>query len=282
MGNRAATVFVDYQQRASEFSVGDLAFPLHAGVDESQAGTVTAVFPAIGQVDIEFAHGSGRFPVEDVQRVTDIAAKPPLPSHTTTPGGPQRTASQVADRVAHAFVKRALYWARKDRHYRGSKAECTSGKYICPRCKVDEDGNPVYLRPTNYKRSGGKSHRLLGCPRCLFLIKRQDIIGDPSYEPDEPEQAGWGGTMDQGFALVQGTKTAADHYEMVVKFSGLDGAKSMADMLAYIGKIGGFGHSFSIEVDPEDSELHKMFGFDGDGSDRILSVELDGKKVEAP
>ncbi len=36
-------------------------------------------------------------------------------------------------------------------------------------------------------------------------------------------------------------------------------------LLTYIGKNGNPGHSFGIEVDPDDSEYRKSFGFDGDG-----------------
>lgn len=185
---RQATVYVDYQQRASEFSVGDLAYPLAGGAtDEAQAGRVVAVYPGIGQVDIEFPWGSGRYPVEDVQRVTSIVAIPPSPLNTTVPGGVgtvpvsggpmDRRAS--LDRVAHAFVKQSLYWASADRHYQATKAELEAGDYTCPKCK---EGT---LRHAVYKRTEGKSERLLGCPNCLFLIKRCDIIGDPDYEDGE-------------------------------------------------------------------------------------------------
>ena len=184
---RQSTVYVDYQQRASEFSVGDLAYPLAGGsTDESQAGRVVAVYPAIGQVDIEFAWGSGRYAVEDVQRVTKIVSIPPDPEHTSVPGGigtvslpggPQgRSAFQKLDRLAHAYVKSALYWASKDRHYQATRAELDGGSYTCPKCKQDA------LKAAIYKRSEGKSERLLGCPSCLFLIKRCHIIGDSDYE----------------------------------------------------------------------------------------------------
>lgn len=187
---RQATVYVDYQQRASEFSVGDLAYPLGGGAtDESQAGRVVAVWPGIGQVDIEFPWGSGRYPVEDVQRVTGIVAIPPNAEHTTVPGGVgtigvaggphTKRASVALDNVVHAFIKRALYWASTDRHYQATKAELEAGGYTCPKCK---EGT---LRHAVYKRSEGKSERLLGCPSCLFLIKRCDIIGDPDYEDGE-------------------------------------------------------------------------------------------------
>lgn len=185
---RHATIYVDYQQRAREFSVGDLAYPLAGGsTDESQAGRVVAVWPAIGQVDIEFAWGSGRYGVEDLQRVTSIVAIPPNPEHTTVPGGAgtvpvsgsPRTAAASIDRVAHAWIKKALYWASSDRHYQATRAELDSGSYTCPKCKEGA------LKHAIYKRSEGKSERLLGCPSCLFLIKRCDIIGDADYEDGE-------------------------------------------------------------------------------------------------
>lgn len=180
--HRRATVYVDYQQRAAEFSVGDLAYPLAGGTDESQAGRVVAVWPAIGQVDLEFPWGSGRYGVEDLQRVTNTVAIPPKVEDSSVPGGAgtvsvsggPRKAS--LDRLTHAWVKQALYWASTDRHYQATKAELEAMSYTCPKCKKGT------LRNTIYKRSEGRSERLLGCPSCLFLIKRCDIIGDPDYD----------------------------------------------------------------------------------------------------
>lgn len=44
-------------------------------------------------------------------------------------------------------------------------------------------------------------------------------------------------------------------------------------LLAYIGKTAAIGHSFSVVVDPGDSEYEKKFGFDGDGAFRIESIK---------
>lgn len=251
MISRVATTYVDYQQRAAEFSVGDLAYPLASdgSTDESQAGRVVAVYPAIGQVDLEFPWGSGRYPVEEVQRVTDVAAKPPSVEHSTVPGGagsvrvpggPQgRTPKEACDRVSLAFVKQALYWASKDRHYRATKGECDSGRYACPKCKRNADLEETpYLRPANYKRVDGRSHRLLGCPHCLFLIKREHIIGDPAYDEhvhsdDEAGEAGealadWGGSMEQGFESVRKVYARGSlhqrHFEQAGQLSKVDPA----------------------------------------------------------
>jgi hypothetical protein len=48
-------------------------------------------------------------------------------------------------------------------------------------------------------------------------------------------------------------------------------------MFDYIKKIGNQGHSFSIEVDPDDKEYSKLFGWDGDGSAYIDSIDV--KKI---
>jgi hypothetical protein len=148
------------------------------------AGRVSAVFPAIGMVDVEFPHGSKRYGVEDLQRL-DTDGVPITPSTSTVPagpgtvsvpGGPARSAS--VERVARAFVKQSLYWAARDRQYRATKPEVVSGHYHCPKCKVQ--GIESVLKPAAYKRRDGQSEKLLGCGECLFLIKKSDILNDPT------------------------------------------------------------------------------------------------------
>jgi hypothetical protein len=138
-------------------------------------------------------------PVEDLQRVreTHQHTEPPAVGHDNTPGGktvrvpggpvsPEEgeTLKDLSDamedegrskRVASAFVKKALYWAAADRQYQASTEECESGIFICPKCK------DAVLKKAIYKRQGGTSEHLLGCPVCLFLIKRSDIIGHPEF-----------------------------------------------------------------------------------------------------
>ena len=84
MSERSATVYIDYQQRASEFSVGDAVAPF--GADSMVSGRVVSVFPAIGMVDVEFAYGNKRYPVEDLQRIRQDS---PVnePHHDSVPGG---------------------------------------------------------------------------------------------------------------------------------------------------------------------------------------------------
>ena len=145
----------DYQSKADGFTVGQVVSVTGHGVDAG--GTVVSVFPSIGMVDVEYPSGTVRHPVEDLQRYDN--------------GGMVETQA-----VKVASAKRvALYWAARDRQYRATKGELDSGGYTCPKCKIGT------LRKTCYKRTEGKSEKLLGCPECLFLVKASAIIGDPSY-----------------------------------------------------------------------------------------------------
>jgi len=166
--------FVDYQQRAAEFAVGD---PVSLVDTEGLIGRVMAVFPGIGMVDVEWPHGSQRLPVEELQRLREQEDKSP-PHVDNVPGGSRPVVLVAADshRVAVAYAKKAMYWAAPDRKYRASQGEVDSGQYQCPKCK-----NSI-LKPASYKRESGASIRLLGCGNCLFLIKPCDIIGHPEYE----------------------------------------------------------------------------------------------------
>lgn len=181
------SAYVDYQQRAAEFAVGDLVYPFWSK-GQNQVGRVQAVWPAIGMVDVEWAHGQERVPVEDLQIHLSEEYRPPALGHDSVPGGTGTVSvpggphapepSTSAARVAAAYLKKALYWAAADRHYRASSDELEGDSFRCPRCKE------AVLRTTSYKRKGGNSERLLACPECLFLIKKCDIIGHPDYLDD--------------------------------------------------------------------------------------------------
>lgn len=170
---RNADNFVDFQQRATEFSVGDIVVPF--GMLESQSGRVTAVWPAIGMADVEMQTGSKRYPVEELQKFVDGNASPthdnssPTLDVVSVPGGPD------VSRVAFAAHRKALYWAGKDRQYKMTRSELGGGKPCCPRCDDHPD-----LKRAIYKTREGANTRLLGCPSCMFLIKEDDILNHPS------------------------------------------------------------------------------------------------------
>lgn len=188
--NRQADNFVDFQARATEFQVGDVVVPF--GMIQSQAGRVTAVWPAIGMVDVELPTGNTRLPVEDLQRFDDDGNA--VPTHTesaaggqptvSVPGGPYPMQPNVG-RVAAAHAKKAVYWASRDRKYRMTRSEEEAGKPCCPRC---EDRPP--LKRAIYKREDGTSARLRGCPGCMFLIKDADIVNFGPVNDSEVEAEG--------------------------------------------------------------------------------------------
>lgn len=209
MAKRTAA-YVNYQQLASEFSPGSIVYPFWSG-NPAIAGRVMAVFPAIGMVDVEWPHGSERVPVEDLQLYQTKDFRPPDVGHDNIPGGvgvvpvsggpfenlpgedqqptaivddtqavtKKKSSAKVARKVAEGWVKRSLYWASADRKYKATSEECEGSTYSCPKCGA------ASLRKAVYKRRGGQSEHLLGCPECLFLIKKEDIIGHPDYVTDE-------------------------------------------------------------------------------------------------
>jgi len=159
------------------------------GLFDSQAGRVTAVWPAIGMIDVEMANGNKRYPVEDLQLMDgDGLSSPPETVSTpggqgsvSVPGGPDTTPTgKSARRVARAYTKKAIYWVDRDRQYRMSGQEMTTGRPTCPRCHEDT-GSPALKRAV-YKRRDGSSLRLLGCPGCMFLIKDTDIVNNGPVE----------------------------------------------------------------------------------------------------
>ena len=146
---------VDYQRRAKEFFIGDRVIPY--GLFDSQSGRVTAVYPAIGMVDVEFPIGNKRIPVEVLTRFNETSPLPP------------RTDSAPA--AKHASARRvAMYWTDKNRKYKATKEEVEAKTVYCPKCSVTK------MEKTVYSRDGGASEHLLGCPSCLFLIRFEDIV----------------------------------------------------------------------------------------------------------
>lgn len=190
----------NWQARAQEFEVGQTVQMVNGG--ESDVGRVIAVWPGIGQVDVQFPHTSYRFGVEDLQIISPGDDPFVAPMHEDVPGGagsegdvsegaPQtnviegeiprvelvhevgKVASEMRDRVARAFVKKSLYWHAKDRKYRVSRDEHADGNYKCP-----AKGCKGHLRRASYKMEDGRTVKLHACPRCLFMIRASDILDD--------------------------------------------------------------------------------------------------------
>ena len=192
----------NWQARGQMFAVGQTVRLVGGG--DTDEGRVIAVWPAIGMADIQWPHTNYRHPVEDLQIVNPGQSSYVAPKHQTVPGGPgsaamvstgkpqpedlisrdpplvqlvreeedlDRTVSQMAQRVARAHIKKALYWNGRDRQYRCTRVEGDSGQFNCPKSACEGQ-----LKPAVYKRIDGDSVKLLGCPSCMFLIRRQDIL----------------------------------------------------------------------------------------------------------
>lgn len=169
---KQSTVYVDYQSRARAFEIGMRVYPFFGGKND-KAGVVRAVYPAIGMVDVQFPHGSSRYPVEELVVDTSGDYENISKDPDSVPGGagslPVSSGSDKrAMRIASSHMKRqAIYWAQRDRKYRQKRTEAEPH---CPRCP------DTPLRKTTYQRREGVSHRLLGCSTCLFLIHQDDLI----------------------------------------------------------------------------------------------------------
>lgn len=192
---RRAENFVNYQERAKGFSIGDVVAPY--GMIDSWSGKVTAVWPGIGMIDVETSAGNKRYPAESLQIYAGGSASPQ--DTNSAPGGdswvsvpsPKNASFRKASakRVAQSYQKQAmfskgaLYWAGPDRQYRRTRAESDCGSVYCPRCKEE----PSILEKAIYKRRGGKSDKLLGCKLCLFLIKESDILNYEDQANSKPK-----------------------------------------------------------------------------------------------
>lgn len=73
--------------------------------------------------------------------------------------------------------KTAAYWASSNRQYRATQEELTARKPFCPKCGTK-------MKRTTYKMDKGAKHRLWACPKDLFLIKQEHMLG-PEGEPVE-------------------------------------------------------------------------------------------------
>lgn len=71
--------------------------------------------------------------------------------------------------------KTSTYWVSQNRQHRATKKEVEAMKPNCPKC-----GNT--MRKTLYKMAEGQRLKLFACPKDLFIIRQNDIMG-PGGEP---------------------------------------------------------------------------------------------------
>jgi len=53
-----------------------------------------------------------------------------------------------------------------------------------------------------------------------------------------------------------------------------DEEDNLERLLTYIKETAAIGHSFVVEVDPEDREFRRRFSIDGDGADKIATIDV--------
>jgi len=78
-------------------------------------------------------------------------------------------------RIQQHIAKTAAYWVAQNRQYRVTAGELELGKPRCPKCATS-------MRRTTYKMDKGARVRLFACPKDLFLLKSDAILG-PLGEP---------------------------------------------------------------------------------------------------
>ena len=54
-----------------------------------------------------------------------------------------------------------------------------------------------------------------------------------------------------------------------------DRDNTIEELLKYIKKLAGIGHSFDLDVDIDDKKYHRHFYIDGDGSDSIRDLTIE-------
>lgn len=89
-----------------------------------------------------------------------------------------RFAHNASDLRIRSFAhKSAAYWVAQNRQFRVTQEEINQRKPACPKCGKA-------MRRTTYKMEKGARHRLFACPKCLFLLKRDNLLG-PDGAPVE-------------------------------------------------------------------------------------------------
>lgn len=87
-----------------------------------------------------------------------------------------RVASKLVDfRINQHVHKTAAYWVAQNRQYRITSDELKFKAPNCPKCATK-------MKRTTYKMDKGARVRLFACPKDLFLLKSDAILG-PQGEP---------------------------------------------------------------------------------------------------
>lgn len=122
-----------------------------------------------------------------LRRASDVLAYDELWRRYAQQGVPDQTIRNEVERfylVARNLVdfriqqhtqKTASYWVAQNRQYRVTQQELDGHKPNCPRCGKK-------MRKTTYMMQEGTRQKLWACPKDLFLIHQEHMLG-PGGEP---------------------------------------------------------------------------------------------------
>jgi ribosomal protein S27AE len=82
---------------------------------------------------------------------------------------------RVQQHISKQISKNAAYWVAQNRQYRATGEDIKVGRPTCPRCSSR-------MKRSTYKMNEGARHKVFACPKCLYLIDPQSVLG-PTGEP---------------------------------------------------------------------------------------------------
>lgn len=88
---------------------------------------------------------------------------------------------RIQQHIQREISKNAAYWIAQNRQYRATGPDIKAGRPACPRCSSR-------MKKSTYKMNEGARHKVFACPKCLYLIDPQSVLG-PTGEPHD-----WFGT----------------------------------------------------------------------------------------
>lgn len=108
----------------------------------------------------------------------------------------------------------------------------------------------------------------------LQVIKDLDTVAAQISDPETRDYiTKVADRLRTGLAISQ-FKAGHDTKKLILEIQGE--AEGLENMLLHMAKIAGFGHSFPVVVDPDDTEFRKEFSFDGDGQFRLTVSKAEG------
>lgn len=107
----------------------------------------------------------------------------------------------------------------------------------------------------------------------------ENIVNAAVFVSAEFQRRCW--EIDPRKPLAQAVASLQKSAPVKIEIEANDHEGKLLELLQYIKHIGNIGHSFSIVVDPGDSQYEKKFSWDGDRWDRIQELTVNGSVAKA-